>query len=540
MLRYEGGRLTKSLVEVANPLLMPPKKWKRGEDFSDFEKTLDELVNRYSKVLEREDLNDFHLSTIAYMTIKVAERSQITDRLILQHSAFLKEVLRRLRLSELNDFRLGGTMWAVGRIGTQFNTLDIEDGRTGADFVKEAVDLCLKRMPNLEPSEIVDVITALANLQCEETETLVPVLASVCRSKQRLFKPTELCRVAWALGELGVSNGSSIMQRLAVAIRQRLETTSPWEVSHFIWACGRLKIRIASSTMSDFMTKIEANVRTLKPKNVTRVLWALTQIPYRPRFEFLDMLEVFFATQSSYFLPSELTICLHALAVFGYAPKMLLDVFKATILDNEAKFNTNELCDIVWSLSILDALDLAFLQIATRNVEKVLEAESNGSTPLESINDEDMKRLYHCKLHLEILEKQNTQNLFSKELEERCSEAWNVFQKPLSTSPVVTHVLHNFEYMGYTIESPYFEMRTGFCLNCVQNTEGQSVVIEIVTETQCFVNEKHRLQGSMEWRHKIIKECGWSLMILYEDVWMSMEFQDQANYLAENVLPLLS
>jgi len=30
------------------------------------------------------------------------------------------------------------------------------------------------------------------------------------------------------------------------------------------------------------------------------------------------------------------------------------------------------------------------------------------------------------------------------------------------------------------------------------------------------------------------------LMIIYEDVWMAMDFQEQADYLADNVLPLLN
>ena len=499
---------------------------------------LDQIVTEYKEICQKEQLSSWNWSTLLFMLIRLAEENTLMEHLLTRHSAFVIEVLQHIRFIDLRTRRFSGVVAAVGRLGPRIKSWEIEQWGTGEKLVEDLAMLVRRRLCNLTPRETTVVMTGLADLQYHAAAQFVPVLTTTCRARRSNFKPAELCQLGWALGRLGVPDAQELMESLAGTIRQKLSSVTPLELAHFVWACGNVRVRISPATMHSIVMKIEANIQLLKPEDVADVLWALSRIPFRPRFEFLDRMEVYFANRISTFQPCDISRSLYAFAVFSYAPQTLLQVTKAFILDYQESFTLKDYCQVIWSLSILDALDGTFLKLAVQRMVEMKTQRGSGDDPY-GLDGDSLRQIYHCLLHQSILKKEKADALLPDDIRTQCYEAWSAFHCQSSIHPIVSHVLYNFEYMGYTEDCPMVDPLTGWMLYGVRNANGIRIVIEVVSEDSCFVNERHRLQGPQKWRHRILKECGWPLLIIYEDVWMALDFQEQVEYLTENVLPFI-
>ena len=531
-----------TVVELAEEALKTIRPGRIADDavFTSPVDVLDQIVAGYQEICQKEQLSNWNWSTMLFMLIRSTEESTLMEHLLTHHSAFVAKILQQIEFDDLRTHRFSGVISAVGRLGPQIKSWEMERWGTGERFVDNLAALVQKRLCHLTAREMTMVMTGLADLQCNSAAPLVSVLTSMCRSRRGNFQPADLCQLGLALGRLGVPDAQELMESLAGTIRKKLTSVTPQELAQFVWACGNVRVRISPAAMSAIMLKIEVNVRLLKPGDVTDVLWALSRIPFRPRFEFLDRMEVYFANRISEFRPRDVSRSLCAFALFSYAPQTLLQVTKAFILDDQEGFTLKDYCQVIWSLSILDALDGSFLKLALQRMTEMQQTQSGSEDERYVLDGDALRQIYHCLLHLSIMEKRKVDGLLPDDFRTRCFDAWSAFHRQSSIPPIVSHVLYNFEYMGYTKDDPVVDPQTGWTLYGVRNANGIRIVIEVVNEDSCFVNERHRLQGPQKWRHRILKECGWPLLIIYEDVWMAMDFQDQVEYLAENVLPIIN
>eukprot|EP00210_Caulerpa_lentillifera_P000300 g293.t1 len=544
---HTSGKLRTQIINAATELLFSSsqKDNRELELESNGTELVLQMIETYFEILQHRNLKASHLHDILYLSSRAIIKFQTPQFMIQKKRSFFEHLFNQIqsKLPNFNNRQMAIMIWSIGELGPYLTNLSPQRDPSMDQFITDLVQWSSRKLDGFNEREVVRIVSAFVQLGSPDLPVLVPGLLKYCKRYKESFKPEDLCTISWNLARMQVMEGKEILENLGTTIRSKLRSITPLGLSRFLWASGQLHAKFTPYNVGQILKKIEINLRILAPRDVSRVLQGLSEIQFKPRFEFFDMVEVYFTNQVASFTPSQIVTMLNAFGNFGYASETVIKVSKAYILDYHEKFTFHELCSILSALSLLDALDLEFLELALVQAEAVNEGPfkgRDGERRLSSkIGDEALRQLFQGALHLEVFKNDDIQWRFPPGFYDICKGSWTVYHLFSPVNDVVSHLVQNFEYIGYKCESPFFETTSKFNLTCVRCENGARILVEVVTETDCFLNDMHQIKGAIKWRHRMLKTLGWPLMIIFEDVWMAMDFQEQAKYLSENILPLL-
>jgi len=539
------GKLRSQIIDAATELLFSKTEDTNTEFNSKLENTqlVNGMIQNYFRLLTHWKLKASHLHDMLYLSSRAIVKFGTSDQNLEMQNRFFEELFLQIqsKLPDFNNRQMAIMVWSLGGLASN---LDIKEDSSVQGFLIESVNWCSRRMSGFNEREVVRIIVAFVRLNSPKLSILTPALSEYIKRRKESFKPEDLCTIARCLGQMEVREGRPILEDLSGTIRSKIRSVTPQGLTYYLWSSAQLRAQLTPLNIEKILQKIEINLRILTPGDVARVLEGVNGVRFKPNFEFFDRVEVYLTHQISNFTPLQISQILKSCGSFNYAPETLIKITKGYILDYQERFPFHELCSMLSSFALLDALDLDLLKLVLSQAETLNEGpfrtESGEKRVNSEISDVQLRQIFQSALHLQLIKKEDQiQNIFPSGFFEICKGAWTVHHLFSPFNYVVSHLVQNFEYIGFKCESPFFETMSKLSLTCVRNEKGARILVEVVNEGNCFVNEVHQMKGEVKWRHRILKALGWPLMIIFEDDWMALDFQEQAQYLSENILPLL-
>lgn len=115
-----------------------------------------------------------------------------------------------------------------------------------------------------------------------------------------------------------------------------------------------------------------------------------------------------------------------------------------------------------------------------------------------------------------------------------CRASWLHKQKHGMVIPSMVEVFNALRRMGYKCEARMLD--NVISASTAEGSEGTKIAIEIDTPIRCFRNLRNRRLGRYDFRQKVIEGCGWKVIRINMDEWVSLEgMSSRFEYLKEEL-----
>lgn len=115
-----------------------------------------------------------------------------------------------------------------------------------------------------------------------------------------------------------------------------------------------------------------------------------------------------------------------------------------------------------------------------------------------------------------------------------CRASWLYKQKHGAVIPSMVEVFNALRRMGYKCEATMLD--DGLSASTAVDSQGSRIAIEIDTPIRCFRNERHRRLGRYDFRQKMLEGCGWKVIRINMDEWVTLEgMSSRFDYLREEL-----
>ncbi|KAK3259756.1 hypothetical protein CYMTET_31257, partial [Cymbomonas tetramitiformis] len=384
------------------------------------------------------------------------------------------------------------------------------------------------------------------------------------------------------------------LRTVELQFRKDISNFSPQNISNMMWAFGRMGHRGKYTTMLAMQkSMLQRSDEFYQPRNVqavTNITWSVAAVGHQPRLKYLELLEERLPPLMPVMNEQELVNTIWAMSDFRYVPAApflrsmeaaliatlqggrveprhraqhlanslsafqklgcrptdeLMAVMDRAILNLEMHHFTEQAkTNLIWSMTMMDRTDLASyrpLWIALeQSMSKEMRIESLGQVyqaamMLEHVHkscDVDCWELVPALVRRAVDARKERIKAIKDGRHTPVAPTMSRFHKEVSLVLSMLRLRHSNEFI--TEEGVFVDIK-------VENQDGRMVAIEVDGRPHFSVNGGQPL-GSTITRDRLLKACGWELIVVPLDEWTVLStFQDKVRYmttkLGDLVLP---
>ncbi|CAD7699639.1 unnamed protein product [Ostreobium quekettii] len=523
------------ITEMADETSQVIREFGKHHDMSSA--SVEALLEDFLCILEGEEtISHVNVATIMHRTAFLVSASHLKSHVVKNHA----KLIERLTVAVHNSIDLfqprhiANVIWAYGKLGRPVLTILTP----GSASVPGVLALLMERAEMLcerfSAREISSVMVGLANMQLQRKTCeglLLRLTASAARRIEK-FKGQELSNVVWSLGRLGATK---TCQRTADFLHQLLprlnpQSLTPQQVSNLLWGFAKLDFQDGSNFFGEVVRNFEGRLDDFSPQGIANLVWSLSKLMYLPCNSFLGKVVSHAVGMLGRLKPQHVSNLLYAFGIFGDVDIAgpLCSAAKAHFEEKKDSFSVQELCNLLWALAMLDALD-----VKTFNLGMV--CLSNKSS-LKSMKDSEKRQIYQCAIHLQVfgLEQGLDEAVWLK-LQEEFSRVWVSGQYSKPTSAVGLAVLITLQKLGYASSTRFVSGVIPLLVDSATGADGVRVTIEVSIKQHYFVNRKDRLEGPRMWAMRIQEAQGFVVVRVDTDEWTRLPVGKRQDFLMDKL-----
>ncbi|GMH42593.1 hypothetical protein BSKO_10512 [Bryopsis sp. KO-2023] len=489
---------------------------------------LDESLVRLHRLIKkkRRSLDHVSVAMMVHQLASICTASRM-GHWVVRH-AFLKDLLT-LADEFREDFdvnQIANVMWGLGKMGPHALFVRLGDGeRTAKDLVRSLAVLANASIGDFTPLAICQVLYGLAVLSPEfpEQEAFVELLAAVAKQQLSGFSTQGISVLFVALAKLDHVDRLYLIPAMCKRVEDQIvHFKRPQQLCNIAWGLAKMRRTNSFSLLNTIVARATATFDQFHLPEITMLLWAFYKLRFYPGDEFLQQAEIRIRKMCDRAKPQEISNTLLALADFGsYAPdgsmsKDLIEDLKAALKKPVIRgpdIETQHLTNAVWSLAILDQLDINMLNWILDSI----------STIGRRLNPVQKRQIYQSLIPFTLFEpKLDLKKTVPPSLLQVCQSSWQSKQKDGVVIPPMVEVFNVLRKIGYKCES---KMVGGEMISAstAVNTQGVKVAVEIDTPMRCFRNVRDRRLGRYLWRERMLEGSGWMVLRVRLDEWIALE-----------------
>lgn len=509
----------------------------KGVDHPLSKKKVDEVLEAYRKLSKRpEALSHINTSTLVHRTAVIVTKAKISDSVFEHHIGLIQNLIEAVNTWEdmFEPRHISNIMWGFGKLGR--NMLLVSGTRMSFPVVFSRM---MERAGNVakdfQPQEISNIAVCLANLKfgVETAKPLLGTLAEAGADKIHNFRPQEAANFLWACGRIGYdfSGNGQLVNCFVDAFSElvREKKVSDQQLCNFLWGLAKIKYEVPPKFLQEMDKEVTSRLAGLTPQGVSNLLWAFAKLRYLPATPSLHVVARHIAGSIESFRPQHVANVLYAYAIFGEQEELLASSAREYFSRRKQLFRTQEVCNLLWSLAMLDELDMETFAVAMRVIP---------SQSMHTMLDSERRQLYQCCRHLQAfcgVSQQELTEVMTVEGEELCRLDYKQGQEEKMVYPVALSVLLTLEKIGLVSQCRYVSDFSPYVIDSAFNGDGLRVAVEVTLPTHYFVNNKDRLRGTRSWAMKFLEAQG--LVILRVDCmeWNRLPAKSRVSFIKQQL-----
>lgn len=510
---------------------------------SQVEQLMFTMLDTYKSLLvEEKTVDPVYISTIFHRCASFAKKVHLESKVVKKRWSFLSQLLKVLQkqVDSLKPRTLATIMWSLGCFGPGIKEEALGGGLTVADFLHQIAVVCEIVAPEFHPIQYSGTLVGLANLD-HRNERWISALCIELNAKLVSCGPRESANIAWAIGKLECRECCATIEQLGEKALHRFHLFTPQGLSNLVWGGARVRASFSTAFLEGFAEHVLRNSSDMKPQDLSNIVWSFAKLKFYPGKSFLSGIAPIVVKTIGRFKAQEVTNLLYACAIFGEAPSDILSAASTYMTSKQNRFSLEELINCGWALAILGSLRGQQFNVMVarilRNSSIGLDRSSRmGIHMSPNIRDNDLNQLYQCLLYLRYFCPEEEFSIPS-ELEDASHHSWIDLNLRRPINYTVPKIIDVLESVQYDCKTPKLLTSAGIIINEIKIGD-QSVGVEVVRPSNCFVNCPTKYQGPIIWRHQLLRHLQVEPLVIHESVWMKIHHEDQANFLEDNLLVL--
>lgn len=502
---------------------------------------IDEVLKEFELMSKRpEALSHINISTLVHRTAVISSKAGIGETILTEHMGLIENLVKGVNTWEemFEPRHVANVIWAFGKLGR--GLLLVSSPMACFPVVLSGL---LQKAENeadgFRAQEISNVIIGLVNLdlQLGTSKRLLDRLVSVALQKAKEFNPQEVANLVWALARIGYDFSSdwSLIDKFQQKFHGWLKRgqVSDQQLANFVWGLAKLGYENGSVKFYDKVVE-ELRLRSprLTPQGMSNLLWALSKLRYLPATPALRTIAGHIVSRMNFFQPQHVANVLYSYAIFGEHVEILTSAAKSYFAKRGRFFNSQELCNLMWSLGTLDDLDVKTFTSAMEIVR------SKPKLSIQNMGGAERRQMYQCLTHLSVFSGvtlSEVTDLMSVEGEKLCRDAYQQGQEEKMVYPIALAVLLTLEKMGLVSQCRYMSEFSPYVIDSALNGDGIRVAVEVSLPTHYFINNKLRLKGPRSWALRILEAQGMVILRVDCTEWNRLPAKSRVAYLKQKL-----
>lgn len=384
----------------------------------------------------------------------------------------------------------------------------------------------------LLPVNISNVFLGLAYLDYKKCRKFKAGCAPEIKVKLPDFTAQQLSNFAWALSKLHFEDEIGLLPAMDQASRQIIPEFSPRELCGFMQGMATLKYDKCHSLFSECMPIVESRLQLMGSREICTLVWVWSKAMYHPGEAVLNAMLNQMCDHLVHGQHGILSLTVLNAAHLNYMNSKLSAAvdrfFKINI--PLADYTVQDICNMLWGLTIMNEIGKEHLIHAGRRLKKVAP---------DLLSETELNQLYQCFINIKIMRKDLSSCLaefLTPSMVQACKQSWIGLQQQLEPTHCVQNVGYALKGMGVDMNSqvaPEVPMN----INIARNIHKRCVVVEIITASRCAVNNRALLSGPYMWRENVLKALKWEVVRVDQKTFEELPLLIDKRAYLESLLP---
>lgn len=483
------------------------------------ESAIEDALEQFEEIGERsESFSHVNASTLLHRTAQLASRRKRSGSLEQRFPTLLGHLVDVIyEWHRVFDPRhTASAIWSFGLLGRQMLMVNGDLASFPACF-SALLEKAEAQAQSFSAQEVASILSGLSKLGLRKPthEKLVSKLMHTTESKLETFQAQELSSIVWSLAKLKYKfrTHQKLLRQILKRFKAQMKACAvqDLQLANFMWGVTKLGY---DDARLDFCSSVSAHLVKqlpfMRPQPLTTVIWALGKLRYLPSETHLQAIASSVSEKMQRFDPIHIAKVLHAFAGFGRSFDCLVTSTKTYLASNTFRFGSQELCNVLWSLAILEELDMITFEQSVEALKR------HPKLSISRMKSSERRQLYTCLIHLHSFCNISSEHeLLPPDWVLLCEEAYARGQKEKKTYSVALSVMLTLQKMGSACQNHSLHEQSSKVLDLVTTVDGVRVAIEVTIPTHYFVNSVHELKGPRLWAMKIMEAQG--LVVLRVD-----------------------
>lgn len=508
----------------------------RGSEWA--ESAVEDVLSQFEVIAEQFDAMSYvNASTLLHRSAQLAECSAAGDSLDQRFPKLLEHLVDGIYQSHnLFDPRhTASAIWSFGVLGRQMLFVNGSVASFPACF-SALLEKAEAQAELFEAREITSILSGVGNLELKMPVcgSLIVALLGTMESKLETFGAQELstCIRALAKIEYRFDIKRGLLPQIVIKFKEQItaDIVQDRQLANFMWGVANLGYEDSNLGFCEVVSAhLVKRLPFARSQPLSTVIWALGILRYLPSEDHLETMATILGKRMDDFEPIHVAKVLHAFAGFGFPFDCLITSSKSYLASNISQFGRQELCNVLWSLAILDGLDRVTFQQSIDAIKK------HPRLSIHKMNSSELRQLYTCSIHIRSFCPGSEGEVLPPDWAALCEKEYANGQREKKTYSVALSVMLTLQKIGSVCQNHSLHVESSKVLDLVTTVEGVRVAIEVTIPTHYFVNSAHQLKGPRLWAMKVMEAQG--LVVLRVDCrqWNKLRPGARAAYIRQQL-----